>query len=154
MEERFYSALCIPTGAVLSFNYPTIVSGRKRNSQERELDKESESESDFDEEEDCDFKCGDSFEMGQSSSTSNSFRTVSNSAYNSEHEISEIADTQMEQHRKKRSRGAIGIAAGGKIEQRIYPDSNPAALYDEENAERLWIHTVSSEVWEVRSFSP
>jgi hypothetical protein len=38
-----------------------------------------------------------------------------------------------------------------KIEQRVYPDTKPTALYDDENAERLWVHTVSSEDWEVNN---
>jgi hypothetical protein len=43
----------------------------------------------------------------------------------------------------------MGIAAGGIILQKIYKDSFSAAEYDEEAVHRLWIHTVSSEAWEV-----
>jgi hypothetical protein len=46
---------------------------------------------------------------------------------------------------------SMGVAAGRKIKQGVYPDMKPAALFDDENAERLWIHTVSSEDWEVSS---
>lgn len=47
---------------------------------------------------------------------------------------------------------SIGLAAGGKIEQNIYIDSNPVSLYDEESVVRLWVHTLSSEGWEVNCF--
>lgn len=43
----------------------------------------------------------------------------------------------------------MGIAAGGQIKQKIYKDTRPTSLYDEETVERLWIHTVSTSMWEV-----
>ena len=44
----------------------------------------------------------------------------------------------------------MGIAAGGHIQQKIYPDNKRANIYDEDARERVWIHTVSTELWEVR----
>jgi hypothetical protein len=46
----------------------------------------------------------------------------------------------------------MGIAAGGCIEQNIYKDIRPPSAYDEEAAERVWIHTVSTAAWEVGTF--
>ncbi|KAJ7757011.1 hypothetical protein B0H16DRAFT_1314658, partial [Mycena metata] len=45
--------------------------------------------------------------------------------------------------------GRMGIAAGGKISQRIYEDDFSPATYDEENAHRVFIHTVSTAAWEI-----
>ena len=44
----------------------------------------------------------------------------------------------------------LGIAAGGQIQQKIYTDNKPANIYDEDARERVWIHTVSTDLWEVR----
>ena len=44
----------------------------------------------------------------------------------------------------------MGIAAGGQIQQKIYPDDKPANIYDEDARERVWIHTISTDLWEVR----
>jgi hypothetical protein len=44
----------------------------------------------------------------------------------------------------------MGLAAGGQISQKIYEDMHPVSLYDEEASERLWVHTVTSAIWEVR----
>ncbi len=44
----------------------------------------------------------------------------------------------------------MGIAAGGKIKQKIYTDNKRANIYDEDARERVWIHTVSTDLWEVR----
>jgi hypothetical protein len=46
----------------------------------------------------------------------------------------------------------MGIAAGGCIKQNIYKDSRSPSAYDEEAAERVWIHTVSTAAWEVGAF--
>ena len=43
----------------------------------------------------------------------------------------------------------IGIAAGGQIQQKIYKDNHRANIYDEDAHERVWIHTVSTDLWEV-----
>ncbi|KAJ7756989.1 hypothetical protein B0H16DRAFT_1721456 [Mycena metata] len=42
----------------------------------------------------------------------------------------------------------MGIAAGGKIEQKIYVDIHSPVIYDEENPSRVFIHTVSTAAWE------
>jgi len=44
----------------------------------------------------------------------------------------------------------IGIAAGGQIKQKIYKDDKRANIYDEDARQRVWIHTVSTDLWEVR----
>ena len=44
----------------------------------------------------------------------------------------------------------MGIAAGGQIQQKIYKDKKRANIYDNEARERVWIHTVSTDLWEVR----
>jgi len=45
--------------------------------------------------------------------------------------------------------GQMGIAAGGKISQKIYQDPSSTLLYDEENPYRVFIHTVSTAAWEM-----
>jgi len=42
----------------------------------------------------------------------------------------------------------IGIAAGGQIKQKIYKDNKRANIYDEDARQRVWIHTVSTDLWE------
>ncbi|KAF7366532.1 Ubiquitin-like domain-containing protein [Mycena sanguinolenta] len=43
----------------------------------------------------------------------------------------------------------MGIAAGGKITQKIYQDRFSPVVYDEENLHRVFIHTVSTAAWEM-----
>ena len=43
----------------------------------------------------------------------------------------------------------MGLAAGGKITQKIYEDTNSSSVYDEDSAQRVFIHTVSTVAWEV-----
>ncbi|KIM75941.1 hypothetical protein PILCRDRAFT_826774 [Piloderma croceum F 1598] len=43
----------------------------------------------------------------------------------------------------------MGVAAGGRISQKIYKDINLTKCYDNENPERLWVHTVTSTAWEM-----
>ncbi|KAJ6481681.1 hypothetical protein C8R45DRAFT_309655 [Mycena sanguinolenta] len=45
--------------------------------------------------------------------------------------------------------GRMGIAAGGKITQKIYEDTVSPVVYDEENPHRVFIHTVSPAAWEM-----
>ncbi|KAF8208336.1 hypothetical protein K438DRAFT_1813838 [Mycena galopus ATCC 62051] len=45
--------------------------------------------------------------------------------------------------------GRMGIAAGGKITQKIYEDDFSPVVYDEENHHRVFIHTVSPAAWEM-----
>ena len=44
----------------------------------------------------------------------------------------------------------MGIAAGGQIQQKIYKDKHRPNIYDEDARERVWIHIVSTDLWEVR----
>ena len=44
----------------------------------------------------------------------------------------------------------MGLAAGGKIVQKIYEDTNSTSVYDEDAVQRVFIHTVSTAAWEVR----
>ncbi|KAH8810483.1 hypothetical protein DL96DRAFT_1505741 [Flagelloscypha sp. PMI_526] len=43
----------------------------------------------------------------------------------------------------------MGLAVGGKIEQKIYFDTRSPEVYDEDNAARVYIHTVSTAAWEM-----
>ena len=43
----------------------------------------------------------------------------------------------------------MGLAAGGKIVQKIYEDTNSTSVYDEDAVQRVFIHTVSTAAWEV-----
>lgn len=43
----------------------------------------------------------------------------------------------------------MGIAAGGRIQQKIYEDTEPVNVYDFEGGDRLHIHTLSTKAWEV-----
>ena len=45
--------------------------------------------------------------------------------------------------------GRMGLAAGGKISQKIYEDKYPPWLYDEDAVQRVFIHTVTTTAWEV-----
>ncbi|KAJ6588398.1 hypothetical protein B0H19DRAFT_1248064 [Mycena capillaripes] len=45
--------------------------------------------------------------------------------------------------------GRMGIAAGGKIAQRVYQDVHSPLVYDDENPYRVFIHTVSTVAWEM-----
>jgi hypothetical protein len=43
----------------------------------------------------------------------------------------------------------MGLAAGGKITQKIYEDTGSTFVYDEDAVQRVFIHTVSTAAWEV-----
>ena len=43
----------------------------------------------------------------------------------------------------------MGLAAGGKITQKIYEDTKSTSVYDEDAVQRVFIHTVSTAAWEV-----
>jgi hypothetical protein len=47
----------------------------------------------------------------------------------------------------------MGLAAGGRITQKIYEDTRDANMYDVEASERLCIHTLSTTAWEVTHLS-
>jgi hypothetical protein len=49
---------------------------------------------------------------------------------------------------KARSKGAaMGLAGGGKIEQKIYPDPHGIGTWDEANFGRVFVHIVNSMMW-------
>lgn len=43
--------------------------------------------------------------------------------------------------------GALGLGAGGSMRQKIYPDPHGIDTWDEDNATRLFVHIVTSELW-------
>ncbi|KAE9410927.1 ubiquitin-domain-containing protein [Gymnopus androsaceus JB14] len=43
----------------------------------------------------------------------------------------------------------MGIAAGGKIKQKVYKDVQSPCIYDEDAVSRVYIHTVSTAAWEM-----
>ena len=43
----------------------------------------------------------------------------------------------------------MGLAAGGRITQKIYEDTQNPNMYDVEASERLCVHTLSTTAWEV-----
>ncbi|KAJ7625020.1 hypothetical protein DFH06DRAFT_745886 [Mycena polygramma] len=45
--------------------------------------------------------------------------------------------------------GRMGIAAAGKIQQKIEEDTDLPLVYDDENPHRVYIHTVSTAAWEL-----
>lgn len=46
-----------------------------------------------------------------------------------------------------RAGAAMGLAGGGKIEQKIYPDPHGVETWDEGNTGRVFVHIVNSEMW-------
>lgn len=48
----------------------------------------------------------------------------------------------------RRSRaGAMGLAAGGQMRQKIYPDRHGVGCWDESRTARVFVHIVNSELW-------
>ena len=48
----------------------------------------------------------------------------------------------------KRSRaGSMGLGAGGKMKQKIYPDPHGIETWDQDDSARVFIHIVNSEMW-------
>jgi hypothetical protein len=47
----------------------------------------------------------------------------------------------------KRKAAAMGLAGGGKIEQKIYPDPHGIETWDETNFGRVFVHIVNSMMW-------
>lgn len=43
----------------------------------------------------------------------------------------------------------MGMAARGRIQQKIYEDTRPVEVYDIDVVERLHVHTLSTTGWEV-----
>ena len=48
---------------------------------------------------------------------------------------------------KKRCAGSMGLAAGGKMKQKIYPDPHGLDSWNPDHANRVFIHIVNSEMW-------
>lgn len=49
--------------------------------------------------------------------------------------------------RPRASAGAMGLAAGGRMEQKIYPDPYGIDAWDPESRRRVFVHIVQSEMW-------
>lgn len=47
----------------------------------------------------------------------------------------------------RRSAGAMGLAAGGRMEQKIYPDPYGLDAWDPTTRRRVFVHIVNSEMW-------
>jgi hypothetical protein len=49
--------------------------------------------------------------------------------------------------RRARASGSLGLAAGGSIEQKVYPDPYGSDVWDEAGARRCFVHIVNSELY-------
>ena len=49
--------------------------------------------------------------------------------------------------RKRSSAGSMGLAAGGKMKQKIYPDPYGVDTWEEERDARVFVHIVNSQLW-------
>jgi hypothetical protein len=49
--------------------------------------------------------------------------------------------------RRASARGSLGLAAGGSIEQKVYPDAYGADVWDEAEARRCFVHIVNSDLY-------
>ncbi len=47
----------------------------------------------------------------------------------------------------KRAAGSMGLAAGGRMKQKIYPDPYGIDTWNEDDTNRVFIHIVNSELW-------
>ncbi len=47
----------------------------------------------------------------------------------------------------RRSTGSMGLAAGGRMKQKIYPDPHGIDTWDPEHTGRTFVHIVNSELW-------
>lgn len=43
---------------------------------------------------------------------------------------------------------SMGLAAGGRMKQKIYPDPHGVDTWDQDGADRLFVHIVNSELWQ------
>jgi hypothetical protein len=48
---------------------------------------------------------------------------------------------------RRRKAGAMGLGAGGKMKQKIYPDPHGIETWDEDNTSRVYVHLVNSDLW-------
>ncbi len=51
------------------------------------------------------------------------------------------------QSRSRGGGGAMGIAAGGRMKQKIYPDPHGIDTWDQSEQKRVFVHIVNSELW-------
>jgi len=49
--------------------------------------------------------------------------------------------------RRRASAGAMGLGAGGKMKQKVYPDPHGIETWDEDNTTRCYVHLVNSDLW-------
>lgn len=47
----------------------------------------------------------------------------------------------------RRRAGAMGLAAGGRMRQKVYPDPHGVDTWDPEHSGRVFVHLVNSELW-------
>jgi hypothetical protein len=47
----------------------------------------------------------------------------------------------------RRRAGAMGLAAGGRMRQKVYPDPHGLDTWDPEHTGRIFVHLVNSELW-------
>jgi len=47
----------------------------------------------------------------------------------------------------RRSAGNMGLAAGGRMKQKIYPDPYDVATWNQDHSARVFVHIVNSELW-------
>lgn len=48
---------------------------------------------------------------------------------------------------RARAAGAMGLAAGGRMKQKVYPDSHGVDAWDPDATSRVFVHLVNSELW-------
>ena len=48
---------------------------------------------------------------------------------------------------RKRKSGAMGLGAGGRMKQKIYPDPHGIDSWDTDDRSRVYVHIVNSELW-------
>ncbi len=49
---------------------------------------------------------------------------------------------------------AMGLGAGGRMTQKVYPDPHGAATWDTERAARIWVHLVPAGLWPLLTGEP
>jgi hypothetical protein len=49
--------------------------------------------------------------------------------------------------KSRRAAGSMGLAAGGRMKQKIYPDPHGVHSWDAGNTARVFVHIVNSELW-------
>jgi hypothetical protein len=54
----------------------------------------------------------------------------------------------------RRRAGAMGLAAGGRMRQKVYPDPHGLDTWDPEHTGRIFVHLVNSELWRELTGAP